>query len=257
MTTEVKYEVDGKVATITIDRPEAMDALSLTTQYDLYDAWMEFRNDDRVVVGIVTGAGERAFSVGADLKDKGELPERLQGRGPLPGSAIYPRELDLGKPVIAAINGHALGMGAAIVMQSDMRIMSENANVGYPLVALGMMPGALHDFWNASPSAIANRALYTGQPIRAADAYRTGIANDVVPISELIPAARTLANEIAANAPLVIRAIKSAWDSQQEIRELKAWREFSRMGRLVDGSADRVEGRNAYRERRSPEWKSE
>lgn len=256
MSDDILYEVEGKVATITLNRPQSLNALSLSAQFDLHDAWIEFKNDERVVVGIVTAAGERAFCVGADLKDTGDLPSRHQDRLPhLAEGSIYPREYDLGKPVIAAVNGHALGMGAAIAVQSDLRVLSENATLGYPLVGLGMMPGALQDFWMAGPSAIAMRALYTGKPINAADAYRSGIANEVVPIADLMPTARSLAEEIAANAPLVIQAIKRAWDGQQEFREVKAWRDFTRLGKTVDASEDREEGRRAFGERRKPDWK--
>ena len=256
MSSEILYSVDGKVATITINRPHALNALSLSAQFDLHDAWTEFKNDERVVVAIVTGAGERAFCVGADLKDAGELPPRHQGRLPhLAEGSIYPREYDLGKPIIAAVNGHALGMGAAIAIQSDLRIMSENATLGYPLAGLGMMPGALHDFWMAGSSAIALRALYTGKPIDAREAHRAGMVNEVVPLADLLPAAHALAEEVAASAPLVIQAIKRAWDGQQEFREVKVWRDFTRLGKTVDASEDREEGRRAYSERRKPEWK--
>jgi enoyl-CoA hydratase/carnithine racemase len=255
MASEVLYEVDGKVATITINRPEKLNALSLAAQFALHDAWVRFREDDRVIVGIVTGAGERSFCAGMDLRRGDGLPPEFEGRSPDEASgSICPREYDLGKPLIAAINGYALGMGAAIVMQCDLRIMSENATIGYPLVRMGMMPGALHDFWMQAPSVIAARALYTGKAITADDAQRAGLVNDVVPLGDLPAAARALADEVAENAPLVIQAIKRTWDTQQEFREVKAWREFNRLSRTVNASADHDEGIRAQVERRSPDW---
>jgi enoyl-CoA hydratase/carnithine racemase len=255
MASDVLYEVDGKVATITINRPEKLNALSLAAQFALHDAWIRFREDDRVIVAIVTGAGERSFCAGLDLRSGDGLPPEFEGRPPHEASrSIYPREYDLGKPVIAAVNGYALGMGAAIVMQCDLRIMSENATIGYPLVRMGMMPGALHDFWMQAPSVVAARALYTGKAITAAEAERAGLVNEVVPLADLPKAARALADEVAENAPLVIQAIKRTWDTQQEFREVKAWREFNRFSETVDASADREEGIRAQGERQSADW---
>jgi E-phenylitaconyl-CoA hydratase len=257
MDSNIKYEVNGRVAVITINRPEKMNALSLDDQFDLDATWIKFKNDEQAVVGIIIGSGDRAFCVGADLKDTGSVSPRNKDKGPhLAERSIYPREYALGKPVIAAINGHALGMGAALVMQSDLRIISNNGAIGYPLVRLGMMPGALHDFWMASPSVIAMHALYTGKSINSEDAYRAGIVNQVVKVEEIKEAALSMANEIAKNAPLVIRAIKDTWDGQQEFREIKAWRDFSRFSNTVDASADREEGRTAYRENRTPNWEN-
>ena len=110
----IKYEVVGKVAVITIDRPEKMNALSLDNQYDLDAAWKQLKDDSRVVIGIITGSGQRAFCVGADLKDDKSLSDRNSGKpADYAEASLFPREYDLNKPVIAAINGHALGMGAA------------------------------------------------------------------------------------------------------------------------------------------------
>ncbi len=253
----IKYETIEKITVITIDRPEKMNALSLDAQYDLDAAWKRFKTDENTVVGVITGSGERAFCVGADLKDDKVLSDRNIGKPPdYAEASLFPREYDLGKPIIAAINGHALGMGAAIAMQSDLRVMSVNGTLGYPLVGLGMMPGALHDFWMSSPSVIANYALYTGDPISAEDSYRAGIVNEIVKPEDLMTRAMDMAGRIAENAPLVIKAIKRAWDSQQEIREIKAWRDFARLGTTVDLSEDREEGRNAYIERRKANWKN-
>ena len=251
----IKYEVVGKVAVITIDRPEKMNALSLDNQYDLDAAWKQLKDDSNVVIGIITGSGKRAFCVGADLKDDKSLSDRNAGKpADYAEASLFPREYDLNKPVIAAINGHALGMGAAIAMQSDLRIISSNGSIGYPLVGIGMMPGALHDFWMASPSAVANYALYTGDPINAEDAYRAGIVNEISEPDDLMTTTMELADRIAGKAPLVIQAIKRAWDSQEEFREVKAWRDFARMGTRVDLSEDREEGREAFRQKRKPDW---
>ena len=106
----------------------------------------------------------------------------------------------------------------------------------------------------ASPSAVANYALYTGDPINAEDAYRAGIVNEISEPDDLMTTTMELADRIAGKAPLVIQAIKRAWDSQKEFREVKAWRDFARMGTRVDLSEDREEGRDAFRQKRKPDW---
>ncbi len=207
----IDYKKEGKIAIFTIDRPEALNAMNMEALQELREVMVDFRDDPELWVGIITGTGDKAFCCGADIKDV--LPfMKEHGSSPWAFPATPMRGLDLWKPLIAAINGMALGGGLEIALACDIRIASENARLGTPEVTLGIIPG-----WGATqrlprliPWAKAAEILLTGKPIDAQEAYRIGIVNKVVPPEQVMPTAREWAETICQAAPLAVRAAKEA-----------------------------------------------
>lgn len=197
---------EGRLAIITINRPHVMNALDAESGRQLHQALDEFGSNPELWVGIVTGTGEKAFCTGADIRDLlPAIEEQALPASPVGGLVGW-------KPLIAAINGLALGGGLEIALACDIRIASETAQLGTPEVALGLIPG-----WGGSqrlprliPGAKAAEMLLTGQPITAGEAYRIGLVNQVVAPGQLMPTARRWAEVILQKAPLAVRAAKEA-----------------------------------------------
>ena len=207
----IGYNKEGKIAVFTLNRPEALNAVDPESARELSQALVDFRDDDELLVGIITGAGDRAFSIGADIKTM--LPEMKKNREQ--SSAEPPtimRGLNLWKPMIAAINGAALGGGLEIALACDLRIASENATFGLPEVTLGLIPGwgGTQRLPHAIPLAKAAELLLTGRPIDAQEAYRIGLVNKVVPSQKLMQIAKQMAEMLCRPAPLAVRAAKKA-----------------------------------------------
>lgn len=207
----IDYQKDGRVAIFTINRPEALNAINRESLEELSRALIDFKDDDGLRVGIITGVGERAFCVGDDIRSL--LPQFKQTKGqPWAGPPTILRGLDLWKPMIAAVNGYALGGGLEIALACDLRIASENATFGLPEVTLGLIPG-----WGGTqrlprliPRAKAAEMLFTGRAIDAQEAYRIGLINKVVPLAQLMTVAREMAEMVCRPAPLAVRAAKQA-----------------------------------------------
>jgi len=249
------YEKKGKIAYITLNRPEARNAFDPETVQEMSDALVDFRDDDDLWVGIITGTGDKAFAAGADI-------DKL-----LPWIAAHPlywgkvpsitRGLELYKPIIAAVNGLALGGGLEVVLACDIRIASENATFGVPEVALGVIPG-----WGGTqrlprniPWAIAAELLMTGKPISAQEAYRVGLVNKVVPPAELMPAAEAVANNILKLGPLAVRAAKQAMLRGTSMSLEEGLRVEADLETQLFASDDMAEGRKAFLAKRKPEFK--
>lgn len=245
---DVSVERRGPITLVTLDRSHAANALSLAARDALEVALRAFDDDPSARVAVLTGAGDRTFCAGADL-------QAVPGDAPSPNRPLV-RDLALAKPLIAAINGHALGGGLELALLADIRIAAAHATFGLTEARIGSMPGS--GGTQRLPRLIgAGHALLmalTAQRIPAEEALRWGLVSRVVPGADLLPAALDLAQAIAANAPLSIRAI------------LRAVREGSALA-LADGlalerelftairaSADRAEGRAAFRERRPPQF---
>jgi E-phenylitaconyl-CoA hydratase len=254
----IRYDKDGKVVTITIDRPQAMNAMDSETSRELAEAFQDFDQDEQRLVAILTGAGDRAFSAGADLK-------KMYGRaedGNIREIWDHDRQWRLGqrlqvwKPVIAAINGYCLAGGLELAMGCDIRIASDTASFGCPEVRWGILHGygALR-LPKTVPLSAAMELLLTGERISAQDAYRLGIVSRVVPPAELMPTARQLAEKICANGPLAIRVTKElAWRGLEMSTE-EALRLYAALGALVRASEDAHEGPRAFAEKRQPRFK--
>ncbi|MBT2273644.1 enoyl-CoA hydratase/isomerase family protein [Rhodococcus qingshengii] len=253
----VLYEVEDGIATITINREERMNAISTET-FDLVEARMrEFDADPAAHVAILTGAGERAFCAGGDLKEFSErgVTQVSQFRKDTPArypSASYSWEID--KPIIAAVNGHALAGGFRFALLCDMRIAADHATFGISEAKVGRAaPWAMSLLW-AIPSAVSMELLLTGDSISAQRAYEIGFVNRVVPQSELMTAARALANRIKPNAPLTLRAHKLALYRSMDVGRTNGSMMADDLCRELYTSEDAQEGQRAFAEKRPPEW---
>ncbi|MFN8533158.1 MAG: enoyl-CoA hydratase/isomerase family protein [Dehalococcoidia bacterium] len=254
----IGFEVDDGVALVTIRRPEVRNALNKRAQAELADSWARIRDDREIIVGIVTAEGDRAFSSGADLRDRGAnyVDDPLVRRyAPLGEPGVFPREAPVAKPLIAAINGVALGMGAVIAMQCDIRVGCEAATIGYPLIKVGIFPPRMHEMWMLGPPGLALESLLTGDPLSAADAYRVGLLNHLVEGSQVLPKAFEIARKIRANAPLVIEGIKATWDSEPVYALVRGSRVYQHHSRRIAESEDAKEGPAAFAAKRPPVWK--
>jgi E-phenylitaconyl-CoA hydratase len=255
----VLYERDGHVATITYNRPEVLNAINGALRQDLNAAWERFRDDEDAWVAIVTGAG-RAFCVGADLRDGAASAGSWPGSfWEIPTINSFESGLEVWKPTIAAVNGYCLGYGLTLVSACDFVIAADDAQFGMPEVRLGVptIVGAIR-----LPQRIgmqpALELLLTGERIDATRAAEIGLASRVVPVADLLTAARELADRLCAGAPLAVRAVKEMAYRGQHL----PWTDAVRMGeaiRRLCGSLspeDVAEGRAALAEGREPRWRA-
>jgi enoyl-CoA hydratase/carnithine racemase len=254
----VTYEKRERVATITLNRPQVMNALHLEAHFELKEIWEDFRDDPEVWVAILTGAGERSFSAGNDLKVTAERTaagDDLQGRARPPFGRIT-RDFDCPKPMIAAVNGVAVGGGLEMALACDIIIAADHARFGLPEPRVGLMAGAggIHRLARQVPFKLAMGLLLTGRLIHADEAYRIGLVNQVVPLQELMPTADRWAAEILECSPNSLRLTKEAvFDGLQLSVDDALERDADRVKRLL-ASADYIEGPRAFSEKRKPEW---
>lgn len=251
----VDFRKEDNIAVFTLDRPEGLNAIDVQSLAELSQALIDFKNDDKLQVGIITGSGERAFSVGADVRSV--LPQFKDNRGkPWSGPATILRGLELWKPIIAAVNGYALGGGLEIALACDIRIASENATFGMPEVNLGIIPG-----WGGTqrlpriiPRAKAAEMIFTGIPIDAHEAYRIGLVNKVVPSAQLMATAREMAHMICKTAPLAVRAAKQAILQGAECTLEEGLDLEKKLIDYLTGTEDFEEGTKAFLSKRKPEF---
>ncbi|MEU4173008.1 enoyl-CoA hydratase-related protein [Streptomyces sp. NPDC026665] len=262
----IETERNGKTLIVRINRPEALNALDVETMRVLNEALREFRDNPTLSVGIITGTGPKAFCTGADLKRT--LPPRTSFAqayfAPYDESiedglyvrAITLSELNIGKPLIAAVNGHALGAGAEIALDCDLRIASANATFGLPEARWASVPavGGVSKLLRAVPRAVAMKMILTGERISAPEAHRIGLVSDLVPAEELLSTAVDLADRIAANGPLAIKSLKALADRTQEMPLTQSVALEQLLWGVLRDTEDRIEGRTAFAERRSPEY---
>jgi len=247
------YEKKGKVAYITINRPRALNAVDPETLQELSQALLDFRDDEDRWVAILTGVGERAFCVGADIKDM--LPVLGEIRNEwwrIPPTIL--RGLELWKPIIAAINGHALGGGLELALACDLRIAAENATFGVPEVNLGIIPGwgGTQRLPRAIPAAKAAELLFFGQRIDAQEAYRIGLVNKVVPLPQLLPTAEEWAQRLCEIPPLAVRAAKEAMIRGVEMSLEEGLRLEAKLEDFLFATEDHREAKGAWLEKRKP-----
>jgi E-phenylitaconyl-CoA hydratase len=253
----IQLSVDGPIATVTITRPEAMNAIDMKTRAALADAWDGLARDDAIRAIVLTGAGERAFSAGVDLKEAqpgaGPARDAFGPGGPRPITA----GMDIDKPIIAAVNGVALGGGFELALASDIRIASETARFGLTEVKVGSLPGAggTQRLTRTIGRSDAMVMLLTGRVVDAAEALRTGIVSALHAPGALLDAARALAEEIAACAPLSVAATKRVVRAGDGL-PLDAALQLERLAfGLIRTSEDRREGREAFKARRKPAFR--
>jgi enoyl-CoA hydratase len=203
----LKFEKKNKIAYVTISRPEKLNALNMAVMEELRAAFTAIRDDDEVRVAILTGAGEKAFVAGADIGELSKHNTVSAKEYTHRGQSVLDLIENLGKPVIACVNGFALGGGCELAMACTMRVASENAKLGQPEVKLGIMAGygGTQRLPRLVGRGIAMQLLLTGEPITAQEAHRIGLVNEVVPQGELIARAEAIAAKIVANAPLAVK----------------------------------------------------
>ena len=250
------YEKEGRIATVTINRPERMNALHPPANLELHDIWNDFQNDSEVWIGILTGSGDRAFSAGNDLKYTAE--HGLGGvRVGESGFGGLVKRMDCWKPIIAAVNGFALGGGFEMALACDIIIAADHARLGLPEPRVGLMAGAggVHRLPRMMPQKIALGYILTGRHMTAQEAHRWGIVNEVVPLADLMPTVHRWAQDILEGAPLSIRASKQAammgLGHPLDIALNLEYTQSTAMRR----SEDIVEGPKAFAEKRKPNWK--
>lgn len=244
------YEKKDRIAYVTLNRPEKMNALNGRLLDELQEAWIDFNEDDTVWVAVLTGAG-RAFCVGADLESIGE-PGIQVGFNILRED---PTTHGVSKPIIGAINGHVIGRGTALMLACDIRIIAEKATIAIPEVKFGVIPGDANLLADNIPPAIAREMLLTGDGISAQRAYEIGLVNRVVNQEELMQEAVALAEKLAGNSPLAMRGIKEMFDSRKDLDYRTAVSIYGRLNRRVLKSRDYEEGMSAMKEKRRPNWK--
>ena len=207
----ILYEVDGAVATITINRPKALNALN-SQVLDELDKTLDAIDLDTVRCVILTGAGDKSFVAGADIGEMSTLTKAEGEAFGKKGNDVFRKLETLPIPVIAAVNGFALGGGCEISMSCDIRICSENAMFGQPEVGLGITPGfgGTQRLARLVGAGMAKQLIYTARNIKAPEAFRIGLVNAVYPQEELLPAAEKMAVGIAKNAPIAVRNCKKA-----------------------------------------------
>jgi len=248
---------EGAVAVVTVNRPKVLNALNVATLDELAATMRQLQRDDTVRCVIVTGAGEKSFIAGADIHELSALTPAAGREHARAGQAVFDLVEQLGKPVIAAINGYALGGGCELALACTLRLAADTARLGQPEINLGLIPGfgGTQRLARLIGAGRALELLLTGEPIGAAEAYRLGLVNRVVPAADLMVEARQLGATIAAKAPIAVRYMLDAvrWGAQLPLSEAQAL-EATLFG-LVASTADMREGTRAFLEKRPPEFK--
>ncbi|WP_431041744.1 enoyl-CoA-hydratase DpgD [Streptomyces sp. P1-3] len=258
----VLYEKRGHVAHVTLNRPAVLNAMNLRTHEELARVWDDVEADDEVWVAVLTGAGSRSFSVGQDLRERAELdrqgvpPSTFGSRGQ-PGWPRLTERFTLSKPVIARVNGYALGGGFEIALACDLVIASDHSVFALPEATLGLVPGAGGAFRLARqiPLKTAMGYLLTGRRMSADEALRLGLVNEVVPEEELDAAVTAWTDALQRSAPLAVRAIKEAVMRSLDMPLPEAFVTPFAWEQRRRHSADAVEGPRAFTEKREPVWR--
>ena len=250
------YEKKDRIGIVTVNRPERMNALHPPANFELHEIWNEFERDPDVWVGILTGAGDKAFSAGNDLRYTAEHGRDMV-RFAETGFGGLANRTTCWKPIIAAVNGYALGGGFEMALACDIIIAADHAHVGLPEPKVGLMAGAggVHRLPRMIPQKIAMGYILTGRHMGAQEAHRLGVVNEVVPLAQLMPRAVKWANEILDCAPLSIRASKQAslmgLGHPVDVAMRMNYTEADKLRR----SEDMVECPRAFAEKRKPNWK--
>ncbi|MEK7354703.1 MAG: enoyl-CoA hydratase-related protein [Chloroflexota bacterium] len=280
------YEKKGNLAILTMNRPEAMNAMNAAMRQEMGEALVDFRDDNNAWVLIVTGAGDRAFSAGMDLREMAARlaggpggpggpprPGAAPGQGPAQGGgppqsggpppgmgqvSLMAGNTNIWKPIIAAINGVAVGGGLETALACDIRIAADTARMGLSEPKRGIIPGGggMARLPRLVPMGAALEIMLSGDLITAQEAYRIGLINQVVPAAELMSAATKMAERFMDSAPLAVRAIKETVMKARDIPSLEEALK-ARFGGNINATEDAREGTRAFNEKRKPVWKGQ
>ena len=253
----LQVERDGAIAVVTITRPKVLNALNAATIAELKQAFDALAADEAVRAIVLTGAGEKSFVAGADINELA-VQTPVQGKEhAAAGQRVFDRIETLGKPVIAAINGFALGGGCELAMACTLRIAADTARLGQPEINLGLLPGygGSQRLPRLVGRGLALELLLTGDMISAARAFEIGLVNRVVPAADLLAEARKLAAALAGKAPVAVRYILEAVQHGAEMPLADAQHLETTLFGLVASTADMREGTRAFLEKRPAAWK--
>jgi enoyl-CoA hydratase/carnithine racemase len=252
----VKYEKKGLIAYVTVNRSKVLNALNTPTWTDLQTAFEDAKADASVLGVILTGAGDKAFIAGADISELADVDAYGAEEASRFGQGVLDFIENLGKPVIAAINGFALGGGCETAMACTMRIAAEHARFGQPEVKLGLLPGGggTQRLPRLVGKGRALQLILTGETISAQEAYRIGLVNEVVAAAGLIDRAETILKQIAANAPIAVKFSLEAVNKGLETSQSEGLAlEASHFG-ICAATQDKKEGTSAFLEKRAPQF---
>jgi enoyl-CoA hydratase/carnithine racemase len=252
----ISYEKKGAIAYVTLNRPKVMNALSHATWQDLEAAFEDARDDDAVHGVILTGAGDKAFIAGADISELAHVSAVEAERSSAYGQKVLNLVENLGKPVIAAINGFALGGGCETAMACTVRVAVETAKFGQPEVKLGVMPGGggTQRLPRLVGKGRALQLILTGEIISAQEAYRIGLINEVVAAADLIPRAEAILKQVFANAPLAVKYSLEAVNNGLETTLAEGLALEASLFGICAGTDDKKEGTSAFLEKRKPQF---
>jgi enoyl-CoA hydratase/carnithine racemase len=252
----VRYEKKGAIAYVTVNRPKVLNALNTPTWKDLRTAFMDARDDATVRGVILTGAGDKAFIAGADISELAHVAAFEAEQASRFGQDVLDLIENLGKPVVAAVNGFALGGGCETAMACTIRIAVDTAKFGQPEVMLGLLPGGggTQRLPRLVGKGRALQLILTGETISAQEAYRIGLVNEIVPAADLITRAEAILKKIGANAPIAVRVSLEAVNKGLEASQAQGLLlEASYFG-LCAATEDKKEGTTAFLEKRAPHF---
>lgn len=252
MANEVLYQTDGQILVITLNRADKRNALNAAMREGLWQAWRDFEADDGLRVAILTGAGDKAFCAGIDLIEFSETGLTVPPANFLP---VIGQNVKVRKPVIAAVNGYAYAGGWRLAQMCDLCVASETALFAITEARVGRGAPWAAPLVHMIPPRIVAELLMTGNPISAQRAYEIGFVNRVVAPDQLMVAARALAADILAGAPLFIEATKEMIAIAAEVGASEAVAAADRLFERVYRSEDAIEGPLAFREKRKPNWR--
>jgi enoyl-CoA hydratase len=252
----LRYEKQNRVALLAVARPRVLNALNAETLRELGAAFQSVREDDEVRAAILTGEGDKAFVAGADISELATLAPSDAAAFAARGQELFSSIEHCGKPVIAAINGFALGAGCELALACSFRLASENARLGQPETKLGIIPG--YGGTQRLPRLVgegrALQLLLTGEIISATEALRIGLVDEVVPLAELLQRAQALAAAIVANAPRAISSVLQAVHRGMEMPLAEGMAHEAALFGLVCATEDKNEGTRAFLEKRPPNF---
>ena len=253
----VLYEKKGAIAYVTVNRPKVLNALNHRTWADLRTAFEDGRDDAEVRGLILTGAGDKAFIAGADISELAHVTAVEAEQSSSFGQAVLNLIENLGKPVIAAINGFALGGGCETAMACTIRIAAENAKFGQPEVKLGLLPGGggTQRLPRLVGKGRALQLILSGETISASEAYRIGLINEIVPAADLIARAEAILKQIFANAPIAVKYSIDAVNKGLETSQAEGFALEASFFGLCAATEDKREGTSAFLEKRAAQFR--